>query len=174
MPAFTILPSTGVDRACSVPVAGSGSADIQRNKAQPLPFSCPQPGGGSRREVSSCRRSVCFHSSSHPRQQLIPSQEVGSRSPAWEGLPSQLGLGVPAGMASSTVAFSNGATVPWHVWYLSTRRGCFSGSFHGLRPADSFCCFCLSSWNILPQSVLHRAGGKLNPCRLDDWLSLSL
>lgn len=67
-----------------------------------------------------------------------PSQEVEGRSPAWEGLLTQLGLGVPAWMASSTVAFSNGATVPWHVGCLSTWRGCFSVSFHGLCPADSF------------------------------------
>ena len=167
---------TGVNGACSVPgaVSGSGSEDLKGNKAQPLLFSCPQPGWESRHEISSCRRPVCFHCSSGPGQQLTPSQEVGGRSPAWEGLQTQLGLGVPAWMASSTVAVSNGATVPWHVRCLSTWRGCFSVSFHGLCPADSFCCFHLSSWNILPQSVLLRAGGKLNPCRLDDWLSQSL
>lgn len=96
--------------------SGSGSEDIKRNKAQPLPFSCPQPGGGAGVKSPVAGDQCVF---SRPRQQLIPSQEAGGRSPAWEGLLSQLGLGVPAGMASSTVAFSNGATVPGHVRYLS-------------------------------------------------------
>lgn len=103
---------TGVNRACFVPrccvrlrLRGS-----KGDKAQPLPFQLPTAWWGSRHEISSCRRSVCFHIAL-ALDSSYPSQEVWGRSPAWEGLLTQLGLGVPAWMASSPVAFSSGATV---------------------------------------------------------------
>ena len=47
-------------------------------------------------------------------------------------------------------------------------------SFNALCPSDPLLLLLFVIMEYLPESILHRGGGKLNPCCLGDWLSQSL
>lgn len=135
----------------------------------PLSSSRSQSSGGSGREITSCRRFDLSSFQRSPRIALTPShEEWGQEHCMRRACNSAWGWGCMPRKASSRVVVSHCATALLHARYPSAWGGSFSVSLHALCP--SF----VAIAEHLPESVLHRGGGKLNPRPVGDWLFQSL